>query len=156
MYQITVVQHIDGTLTFSACIKLTEQEIKEIKDQDQDQKFQEFQELSIVINTDIINDTDYVEAIEILDKSPILNMDKAKEIHRKILRRKRVEFFDILDKNFIEALSRSKEQSTIKERQNYIRNITEDPRIDKATSIDELKKIVIKFEPIIVNDLKYI
>ncbi len=102
-------------------------------------------------------DTAYKNSFKIVDGRLEIDMDIAKEEHRNILREKRKKYFEILDQQYLEAHSRSKNTTTIKEKQHYLREITEDPRIDSATTIDELKLVdIVEWTPIVVKDLEVV
>jgi hypothetical protein len=78
----------------------------------------------------------------VIQKSEISsNMVKAKEILLSKLREERKKHFQETDSLIIEAFSRNKDNSIIKDRQIYLRNITETPAIANATTIDELLNV---------------
>lgn len=83
-----------------------------------------------------------------------LNMTKAKDIHRDFLRRDRNEHFKETDSLYTQARSLGKDTTTIRARQQYLRDITALPSIDAATTTGELKAIGIDtWTPPVVSDL---
>jgi uncharacterized protein (UPF0147 family) len=70
-------------------------------------------------------------------------MTLAKDIYRNKLRQERESHFKVLDKLYVEAQSSKKVLEDIKTRQQYLRDITENPAIDSATTTSELEAITI-------------
>lgn len=85
----------------------------------------------------------YSDAWELSGNSITVNMSLAKNIKRDTLRRERESQFQIMDKLYIEAQSSKKGLEDIKTRQQYLRDITENPAIEAATTVDELDTITI-------------
>lgn len=79
------------------------------------------------------------------DESAVLvNMDKAREIHKNILRSLRLPIFEQLDAEFTKALESGDitEQQRIAILKQELRDVTEDPRIVEARTPEELKAII--------------
>lgn len=73
------------------------------------------------------------------------DMEKAKDIHRDILRLARAKEFEGLDVQFMMALEQNDTataQQVTSEKQ-VLRDITEDSRIDAATTVEELKALTL-------------
>jgi hypothetical protein len=83
----------------------------------------------------------------------VVDMSTARESKIKQLRSKRNTLFNRIDQLFIEATSQGKSTIDIEIRQYYLRNITETPAIDAATTIAEINAIEIDewVEPDISN-----
>jgi hypothetical protein len=110
--------------------------------------------ISVSMNISERPDTSYINSFTIVDGQLVIDMNVAKEVHRNILRTERKKYFEILDQQYLEAHSRSKNTTLIKEKQQYLRDITEDPRINSATTIDELKQVsIVEWTPIVVKNL---
>lgn len=108
----------------------------------------------IVFVNEIPEDEDYKDSWELSGSTISINMIKAKEIHRELLRNERNQCFEICDKLYTEAHSQDKQLNTIKARQQYLRDLPSDPTIDATTTITELKAITVtSWTPPIVKDL---
>lgn len=91
------------------------------------------------------NDRTYRDAWKDDGKAIVHDMDKAKEIHRNILRAERATAFTDLDVQFMVALEQNDSataQQVTAEKQT-LRDITDDPRIDAAATIDDLKALTL-------------
>jgi hypothetical protein len=75
--------------------------------------------------------------------SVIVDIEIAKTIHIDILRNQRDSLYNDLDSLYIQIESQNKDNSSILERQQYLRDITENTDIMASTSIENLKAIVI-------------
>jgi len=76
-----------------------------------------------------------------------LNLDKLKEIKKHQLREERIEEFKVMDILFIQGLSMNKDLTTIKSRQNYLRDIAD---IDYYETIEQVLNT--KIEPFIIPE----
>lgn len=70
-----------------------------------------------------------------------VNLEKAKEIWRAKLRYHRMAVLDELDSKFIVALERGESTAAIVAKKQLLRDAPNDPRIDAATNLEELKKL---------------
>jgi len=86
----------------------------------------------------------YLSAYTLIGKSLSLNIEKAREIRKEELRKKRSEYMKDLDVKFLIALEKGDEESkaTVIEEKERLRNIT--TLVDSANTIEELEKIKIK------------
>lgn len=92
-------------------------------------------------------DDPYRAAWRFRDGLIVHDMAKAREVHREILRRKRAPLIQALDVQFMRAtesggvLANGKGVTEIVAEKQRLRDITADPRIDAAKTIDELKAV---------------
>ena len=98
---------------------------------------------AVIIDSNTFPDGTYHGAWELSGTTISINMNTAKDIHRENLRKERAGYFQTLDKLYIEAQSSKKGLNNIKNRQQYLRDITENPSIDSATTVTELKNVTI-------------
>lgn len=71
----------------------------------------------------------------------VINMERAKEAHRNRIRAARKALLAALDVQFMRALEAGQDTKAITEEKTRLRNATDDPRIDAAQTIDELKAV---------------
>jgi glutathione synthase/RimK-type ligase-like ATP-grasp enzyme len=69
----------------------------------------------------------------------IINMDKAKEVHKSKLRDARKPLLEKLDVNYMRTLEQGKDTSTIVARKQELRDVTSHPDLVNASNIDDLK-----------------
>ena len=71
-----------------------------------------------------------------------LNLEKAKEIHRENIRQARQPILEQLDVDFMRSVESGdkKTQKSIAEQKQNLRDATQNPDIDAATNLSELKK----------------
>lgn len=69
------------------------------------------------------------------------DMTKAREIHRDLMRRARDSLFPPLDIAFQRALETGADTSAIVAQKQALRDVTSDPAIDAAQTIDELRAV---------------
>lgn len=91
---------------------------------------------------------------EIENGKIVVNLQKAKEEKKQILRLERNSFLEETDCLFLQCLSMGKDPSIIKERQQYLRDITNDVAIDNASKVEDLDAITINdWSPPVIKDL---
>lgn len=75
---------------------------------------------------------------------PDVDMPKAREIHRRKLRRMRIPLMDALDVEYLQADERGEQQKKrdIGTKKQQLRDVTADPRIDAAQTPEELKAVI--------------
>jgi hypothetical protein len=75
-----------------------------------------------------------------------VNMDKAIEIKKDILRRQRTEMFVKLDVDFMKAVEQADTQlqQEIAAKKEILRNITSKPELINATTVDQLNEVTIE------------
>lgn len=98
---------------------------------------------SVIASYNELPDPDFIDATVISGETISLDLNKAKEVHKERLRQERTPLFKELDQLYLEADSRSKNLTTIKARQTYLRDITDDPAFDSAITLDDIKNITI-------------
>lgn len=109
---------------------------------------------AVVIDSSNFPDSNYRDAWELSGSTITVDMTNAKEIHRDKLRSERETCFEICDKLFLEAFSQGKDLTTIKARQQYLRDLPSDPAIDAATTTTELSAVTVAdWTPPVVKDL---
>lgn len=69
----------------------------------------------------------------------IINLDKAKEIHRRRIRDSREPLFSKLDTEFQRALEMGNDTSDIVKRKQELRDLTKHDDLEKATTLEEIK-----------------
>lgn len=91
-------------------------------------------------NTETIN-----EANKVKNRTININMNKARLIWKDKLRTDRKPLLENLDVQYMRALEAGNTEavSIIVNKKQYLRDITDDERIENATNIDELKEVVI-------------
>lgn len=77
-----------------------------------------------------------------LTDSISIDMDAAKEIHKDKLRRLRKPLLEALDVAYMRQLETGEDASAITSQKQALRDVTDDPAIDKATTIEELKAVI--------------
>lgn len=97
-------------------------------------------------DADLPAQRDYRNAWEFVGGKVTENLAKAKEIHRDRLRRERTELLVPLDIEVSKsiAIGDLAAAQTAESQRQALRDITEDPRIDAATSVDELRQITVQ------------
>ena len=100
----------------------------------------------MVDGADIPEDLEYNVSWEIKanKKGLQINMGKAKEVHKEFLRREREPYFKEADDLYIQTLSKKKQDKVVTDRQNYLRDITDDVKIKNAKTIADLKAVKVK------------
>ena len=88
---------------------------------------------------------DYFEAWQLANDEIIVNVNKAKDIHRRMLRQQRTERFTSLDISFIRAIeqgdvSKQQEIAIIKQK---LRDLPNHPAIEAATTTSELRLLTV-------------
>lgn len=71
-----------------------------------------------------------------------VNLDKAKEIHKNTLRVMRTSALEDLDAQFIRALEKGEDTSSIVNQKQELRDITKHPDLVNATTPEEVKAFV--------------
>lgn len=91
-------------------------------------------------NTETINEINKVK-----NRTITINMNKARLIWKDKLRADRKPLLENLDVQYMRALEAGNTEavSIIVNKKQYLRDITDDERIENATNIDELKEVVI-------------
>jgi hypothetical protein len=98
-------------------------------------------------------DGDYYEAWTMVSKNGIsdqysveVDMVRAREVHRNKLREARKQALETLDVAFMRTVERGDiaKQQEIAAKKQQLRDITTDPRIDTATSCEELRALTIE------------
>jgi hypothetical protein len=108
----------------------------------------------IVEGSDIPEDVEYNLSWELSNGEIVINMAKAREVHKDFLRFWRQEAYQETDALFMQCQSMGKDPAQIQARQDYLRDITEDPTIEAATTIAELKQVVIAdWTPPVISEL---
>lgn len=100
-------------------------------------------EYRIIDASEIPNDRTFRNAWK-YDKGITVDLNKAKEIHKEKLRKKRKPLLDALDVEFLVALENSGSTEEIIARKKFLRDITKATEIENASSVEELKN----FNPI--------
>lgn len=92
---------------------------------------------------DIPQDRSYRNAWTHDGKAVVHDMPKAREIHRDKMRVARAPLLEDLDRQHTRAVGRKKqsEADAIEARREELRNVTDDPRIEAAPTIEKLKAI---------------
>lgn len=70
-----------------------------------------------------------------------VNLNKAKEIHRDYLRAARQPLLESLDVAFVRALEQGQDTAPIADQKQQLRDVTADPAIAAASTVDELKQV---------------
>jgi hypothetical protein len=75
-----------------------------------------------------------------------INMEKAVEIKKDILRRQRAELFATLDVDFMKAMESgdTAAQQEIAAKKEILRNITDKPELANATTVEQLDAVTIE------------
>lgn len=91
------------------------------------------------------NNIIYNEIKKPKDRNIIIDMAKAADIWKNILREQRKSFLENLDVQYMRALERGETESIQKivKKKEFLRDITDDPRFDNARNTDDLREIVI-------------
>lgn len=92
-----------------------------------------------VEHADIPTDREYRNAWDHDGQSFTHDMTKAREIHKSKLRELRAPLLDSLDVQFMKALETGAPTQTLVAKKQRLRDVTADPRIAAATTIDELR-----------------
>lgn len=71
----------------------------------------------------------------------IINMEKARNIHRDAMRAARAPLFAKLDVDYMVATERGQDTSSIAAQKQALRDVTKDPAIDAAQTLDDLKSV---------------
>ena len=98
---------------------------------------------AVVIDSSTFPSDRFNEAWTLSGSTISVNMTTAKESHRNNLRNQRKQYFSETDSLLLETFSQKKGLEEVKSRQQYLRNITEDPAIDAATTTTELNAVTI-------------
>lgn len=69
-----------------------------------------------------------------------INLNKARDIHRDLIRGARVPLFRQLDVDFQRALEQGSDTSAIVAQKNLLRDAPQNPAIDQALDVDQLKQ----------------
>lgn len=77
-----------------------------------------------------------------------VNIEKAKEIHKNKLRNARKPILEKLDVDYIRSLEQGLDTTQIVSKKQQLRDITEDPLLLNAQTLEEIKS----FWPIILNE----
>jgi hypothetical protein len=77
-----------------------------------------------------------------------VNIEKAKEIHKNKLRNARKPILEKLDVDYIRSLEQGLDTTEIVSKKQQLRDITEDPLLLNAQTLEEIKS----FWPIILNE----
>lgn len=97
----------------------------------------------VVLNSDLPEDRNFLDAWETdfsdTQAGVTINMDKAKEIHRRKVRIARIPKFSELDILFMKCLEVGGDTSYIEMKKNLLRDATQTPEIESATTVEELK-----------------
>ena len=93
------------------------------------------------------NQNTFFSAWELTDDSVIVNIAKARDIHRTILRRERAPQFTALDVAFMRALERgdTATQQEITAQKQTLRDIPAHPAIEGAQTADELMTLTLDY-----------
>lgn len=73
--------------------------------------------------------------------APVVDMDKARDIHRDRMREARKPKLGALDVEFMRAVESGKSTSEVMVAKQGLRDVTKDPAIDAAKTPDDLKKV---------------
>lgn len=73
----------------------------------------------------------------------VVDMEKARDIHRDNLRRDRAPLLEALDVQFMRALEQGNPTAGIAAQKQRLRDITSDPRIDAAATPDALAAVTL-------------
>lgn len=82
---------------------------------------------------------EYFRDAWIFDDGVKVDLNKAKEIHKNIIRKVRSQLLEELDIQFQRALESGKDTSKIVSQKNSLRDATNNPSIEKAKTLEELK-----------------
>ena len=72
-----------------------------------------------------------------------IDMDKAREVQREVIRRERTPRLEALDVAFMRALESGEAVAAITAEKDALRAVTEDPRIDAVVTPEELKALTL-------------
>lgn len=97
--------------------------------------------VSFINEDDIPEDMYFREAWMYRDEKIIIDLDKAREVHRNVLRVLRNPKLQALDIEFMKAVEQfdEEEQALIRVKKEELRNMTQDPGILNAQTPEELK-----------------
>jgi len=98
----------------------------------------------IILKETDLPDRWFRDAWDIVDKKLIVNIDKAKDIHKERIRIARTIAFPALDVEYqrsTETTNNSKKTKEIIAKKQQLRDAPLDPRIDQVTTTEELKAI---------------
>lgn len=70
------------------------------------------------------------------------DMEKCRELHRQKLRELRAPLLEAADVEFMKALEAGQPTTAIVAKKQALRDVTRDPRISSASSVDELKAVI--------------
>jgi|694.fasta_scaffold86334_2 hypothetical protein len=89
------------------------------------------------------NNIIYEEMKKNKTKKIIINMNKAKNIWKDILREQRKPILEALDVQYIRSLERNdtKNLEKVSKKKQFLRDITQDPRIEHAKNTDDLREV---------------
>lgn len=95
------------------------------------------------VNT--LSDRTFREAWQFAGSAVEVDLALAKEIHKDILRMERAPIMQELDVEYMVALEKGQSTLGIASKKQSLRDVTNDPRIDAASSVDELKSLTLTF-----------
>jgi hypothetical protein len=72
-----------------------------------------------------------------------VNMTKAREIQKEVIRAERKPQLEALDIDYMKALEQGGDAAAIAAQKQMLRDVTADPRIEAATTPDELKALTL-------------
>ena len=73
--------------------------------------------------------------------NPVVDLKKAKEVWRDRIRIKRVPVLQALDVEYLKASEKKEDTSEITKKKQELRDLPQNPKIDKAKSIADLVKV---------------
>lgn len=107
--------------------------------------------MTVDINDLPVNDNDFFDAWSIISKDDggynvVVNMEKARNIHREKLRIDRKQILDALDVQFMRAIERAdiETQNEIISKKQKLRDLPAHPSIDEATTTSQLRALTIE------------
>lgn len=95
----------------------------------------------VIVNQKDLPDNWFHRAWDIVNGKVIVDMEKAREIHKERIRVARTKKMAELDIEFQRAMEKNKNTKDIVSQKQRLRDATEDPKINSAQTTEELKSI---------------
>ena len=95
----------------------------------------------VIVNQKDLPDNWFHRAWDIVDGKVIVDMEKAREIHKERIRAGRIKKLAELDIEFQRAMEKNKSTKDIVSQKQKLRDATEDPKLNSAQTTEELKSI---------------
>lgn len=131
MNKIILYSQENGNL--GVCIPTGELSVEQTRDKDCPN--------GIIVDASVFNtiDNEFYSAYELINNEPVINIQKAKELWKNKIRLSRVSALQKLDLEFILALEKNTDTSTIINNKQTLRDLP--TQVDTANSINEIKSV---------------